>query len=156
MGEYCDSLGFDDRPDYEHLRCLMRDVFIRECHQHDKIFDWMLVKQKRKPLALKNGDRKRTRSSQLKKVARKDEIDDHEYSYEYTYVTESESDEEEEEEEEDDSNEEEEETESEEEEEDSSKCASPKKPSQSKQEASKGIIHHKEDDGVTKILKLFS
>merc|ERR1712060_100773 len=98
--EYCDSLGFDDRPDYDHLKNLMRDVFVRECHQHDLIFDWMLVQQKRKPLPLRNGDRngdrKRTRSSQLKKVARKEE---------------------------EDSNEEEEESESEEEDEDSSKCA---------------------------------
>merc|ERR1719282_381940 len=154
--EYCDSLGFDDRPDYEHLKCLMRDVFVRECHQHDMTFDWMLVKQKRKPLALRNGERKRTRSSQLKKVARKDEVDDHEYSYEYTYITDSETEEEEEEEEEEDSIEEEEESESEEDEEDSSKCVGSKKNPHAKQEASKGLIHHMVVDGVTKIFGLFS
>merc|ERR1712060_428783 len=144
--EYCDSLGFDDRPDYDHLENLMRDVFVRECHQHDLIFDWMLVQQKRKPLPLRNGDRngdrKRTRSSQLKKVARKDEVDDHEYSYEYTYETDTESEEEEEEEEEEDSNEEEEESESEEEDEDSSKCADSIGGPQNKQEASKVLTDH--------------
>merc|ERR1712113_277814 len=107
--EYCDSLGFDDRPDYEHLRCLMRDVFVRECHQHDMTFDWMLVKQKRKPLALCNSDRKRTRSIQKKVETKAETAVD---SYEYTYASYSDSEEEEEEEEEV-SNEEEEESESE-------------------------------------------
>mmetsp|Transcript_70127 Transcript_70127/g.197852 ORF Transcript_70127/g.197852 Transcript_70127/m.197852 type:complete len:428 (-) Transcript_70127:184-1467(-) len=131
--EYCDSLGFDDRPDYDHLRRLIRDVLVREGHQQDLVFDWMLAKQDRKPAALQNVESKTVGSVQVKQdeksanspkkrrtrsadeAARKDEADEDEYSYEYTYGTETAEEEEEEEDESCDDEEEESESEDEDE-----------------------------------------
>ncbi|WOL08349.1 hypothetical protein Cni_G17102 [Canna indica] len=41
---YCHSLAFDQRPDYEFLKRLFRDLFIREGYQFDFIFDWTILK----------------------------------------------------------------------------------------------------------------
>ncbi|KAK1390658.1 Protein kinase domain-containing protein [Heracleum sosnowskyi] len=41
---YCRSLRFDDKPDYSYLRRLLRDLFIREGHQFDYVFDWTILK----------------------------------------------------------------------------------------------------------------
>ncbi|KAJ7629727.1 casein kinase I [Mycena polygramma] len=38
--DYTRALRFDDKPDYEYLRNLFRDVFVREGYQYDYIFDW--------------------------------------------------------------------------------------------------------------------
>jgi len=37
---YCGGLGFEDEPDYAHLRGLLRGCFSREGYQHDLVFDW--------------------------------------------------------------------------------------------------------------------
>jgi casein kinase 1 len=37
---YCRSLRFEDRPDYAYLRRLLKDLFFREGHQYDFVFDW--------------------------------------------------------------------------------------------------------------------
>ncbi|RZC90517.1 hypothetical protein C5167_029650 [Papaver somniferum] len=41
---YCHSLTFDQRPDYGFLKRLFRDLFTREGHQFDYIFDWTILK----------------------------------------------------------------------------------------------------------------
>ncbi|KAK3164584.1 hypothetical protein QOZ80_1AG0021450 [Eleusine coracana subsp. coracana] len=41
---YCRSLRFDDMPDYQFLKRLFRDLFIREGFQFDYIFDWTILK----------------------------------------------------------------------------------------------------------------
>ncbi|KAF0930339.1 hypothetical protein E2562_032184 [Oryza meyeriana var. granulata] len=41
---YCRSLRFEDRPDYSYLKKLFRDIFTREGHQLDYIFDWTASK----------------------------------------------------------------------------------------------------------------
>ncbi|KAE8715391.1 Casein kinase I isoform delta [Hibiscus syriacus] len=41
---YCRSLRFDDKPDYSYLRCLFRELFIREGFQFDYVFDWTILK----------------------------------------------------------------------------------------------------------------
>uniref|UniRef100_A0A0D9XKK1 non-specific serine/threonine protein kinase n=1 Tax=Leersia perrieri TaxID=77586 RepID=A0A0D9XKK1_9ORYZ len=41
---YCRSLRFEDRPDYSYLKKLFRDVFTREGHQFDYVFDWTTSK----------------------------------------------------------------------------------------------------------------
>eukprot|EP01013_Petalomonas_cantuscygni_P004876 TRINITY_DN15335_c0_g1_i1.p1 TRINITY_DN15335_c0_g1~~TRINITY_DN15335_c0_g1_i1.p1 ORF type:complete len:338 (-),score=69.41 TRINITY_DN15335_c0_g1_i1:348-1361(-) len=37
---YVRSLRFEDKPDYQYLRKLFRDLFLREGYQMDYIFDW--------------------------------------------------------------------------------------------------------------------
>eukprot|EP01006_Ploeotia_vitrea_P033080 TRINITY_DN65227_c0_g1_i3.p1 TRINITY_DN65227_c0_g1~~TRINITY_DN65227_c0_g1_i3.p1 ORF type:complete len:317 (+),score=37.01 TRINITY_DN65227_c0_g1_i3:72-1022(+) len=39
---YVRSLRFEDRPDYQYLRKLFRDLFVREGFQMDYVFDWTL------------------------------------------------------------------------------------------------------------------
>ena len=36
---YCRNLRFEERPDYAYLRRTFKDLFIREGHQYDYIFD---------------------------------------------------------------------------------------------------------------------
>jgi len=41
---YARSLRFDDKPDYQYLRKLLRDLFMREGYKYDAIFDWTIVR----------------------------------------------------------------------------------------------------------------
>ncbi|KAL6597896.1 hypothetical protein ACP70R_037689 [Stipagrostis hirtigluma subsp. patula] len=41
---YCRSLRFEDVPDYQYLKRLFRDLFIREGFQFDYVFDWTILK----------------------------------------------------------------------------------------------------------------
>jgi serine/threonine protein kinase len=40
---YCRSLGFEDKPDYQYLRKLFRDLFVRMGYELDYQFDWCLL-----------------------------------------------------------------------------------------------------------------
>ena len=42
---YTRSLRFEDKPDYQYMRKLLRDLFIKEGHQMDYIFDWTNAKR---------------------------------------------------------------------------------------------------------------
>ncbi|CAA7410098.1 unnamed protein product [Spirodela intermedia] len=50
---YCHSLTFDQRPDYGFLKRLFKELFIREGHEPNYVFDWTILKynqaQKVKP-----------------------------------------------------------------------------------------------------------
>merc|ERR1712137_1102755 len=39
----CRSLRFEDRPDYAHLKRLLKDLFFREGYQYDFVFDWTIL-----------------------------------------------------------------------------------------------------------------
>ena len=41
---YCRSLRFDDRPDYQYLRQLFRNLFHRQGFTHDYLYDWNKIK----------------------------------------------------------------------------------------------------------------
>jgi len=41
---YSRSLRFDDKPDYQYLRKLLRDLFMKEGYKYDAIFDWTIVR----------------------------------------------------------------------------------------------------------------
>merc|ERR1712146_754818 len=55
---YCRSLRFEDRPDYAYLRRLLKDLFLRESHQRDFIFDWAILNYKSKHEAQSSDARK--------------------------------------------------------------------------------------------------
>lgn len=42
--QHVQSLKFDDRPNYAHLRKPFRNLFIREAFQYDHVFDWTIKK----------------------------------------------------------------------------------------------------------------
>jgi hypothetical protein len=42
---YCRNLKFEDRPDYNFLRKLFKDLFYRMGFEYDYVFDWMLQKR---------------------------------------------------------------------------------------------------------------
>jgi len=44
---YCRSLRFEDRPDYDYLRRLLRTLFNQEGYQYDFVYDWTEVKDRR-------------------------------------------------------------------------------------------------------------
>lgn len=47
--EYVRSLKYDDIPDYNYLRRMFKERFIKEGFQFDYIYDWILI-----PLKLKD------------------------------------------------------------------------------------------------------
>uniref|UniRef100_A0A914UN85 Non-specific serine/threonine protein kinase n=1 Tax=Plectus sambesii TaxID=2011161 RepID=A0A914UN85_9BILA len=42
--KYCKGLGFEEKPDYSHLRQLFRNLFHRQGFTYDYVFDWNLLK----------------------------------------------------------------------------------------------------------------
>lgn len=38
--EHVRSLRFDDRPDYDHLKRLFRELFFRKGYSYDNVYDW--------------------------------------------------------------------------------------------------------------------
>jgi serine/threonine protein kinase len=44
---YCRSLGFEDKPDYQYLRKLFRDLFVRMGYTMDYMFDWIILDMKK-------------------------------------------------------------------------------------------------------------
>ena len=40
---YCRSLRFDDKPDYQYIRRLFRDLFFRQGYAADFRFDWTVL-----------------------------------------------------------------------------------------------------------------
>lgn len=60
---YSRSMRFEDKPDYQYLRKLFRDLFVREGYQMDYVFDWTIKRiqetiQAERPLSLPQ-DKKR-------------------------------------------------------------------------------------------------
>jgi len=41
--EYCRRLRFDEKPDYTYLRRIFKELFLREGHEFDYIYDWVLI-----------------------------------------------------------------------------------------------------------------
>ncbi|KAH9761171.1 Casein kinase 1-like protein 3 [Citrus sinensis] len=60
---YCQSLTFDQRPDYGFLKRLFRDLFSREGYDFDFVFDWTILKyqQTQKTKSQCRGSYNRTR-----------------------------------------------------------------------------------------------
>merc|ERR1712151_877373 len=52
----CRNLRFEDRPDYAHLRRLLKDHFFRQAFQYDFIFDWTTFDYQKQPLKEKEED----------------------------------------------------------------------------------------------------
>jgi len=44
--QYCRVLNFDEKPDYNGLRQLYRNVFIRKRLSEDYVFDWTILNRK--------------------------------------------------------------------------------------------------------------
>ncbi|EFJ09392.1 hypothetical protein SELMODRAFT_235810 [Selaginella moellendorffii] len=42
---YCRALRFEEKPDYNYLKRLFHDLFIREGYQYDCMFDWTILKR---------------------------------------------------------------------------------------------------------------
>jgi casein kinase 1 delta/casein kinase I family protein HRR25 len=42
--KYVRNLGFDDQPNYSHLRKLFRDLFVGKGFEDDNVFDWTIKK----------------------------------------------------------------------------------------------------------------
>jgi len=38
------SLGFDDKPHYAYLRQIFHALFVRQGYDHDRVFDWTILK----------------------------------------------------------------------------------------------------------------
>jgi len=47
---YCRSLRFEDRPDYNYLKRLFKDLFWRTYTEWDFLFDWVILNSVRREL----------------------------------------------------------------------------------------------------------
>jgi len=64
---YCRCLRFDDKPDYNYLRNLLREPFIRGGYEYDYVFDWTILKfQQQMASQRKNPDQQQQNSSNKK------------------------------------------------------------------------------------------
>jgi len=64
---YCRSLDFEDKPDYAYLRKLFRDLFLREGHKYDAMFDWISLKnEENKPMNGKIEDNMETGNDKVR------------------------------------------------------------------------------------------
>jgi serine/threonine protein kinase len=43
---YCRALRFEDRPDYSHLRKMFKELLVKEGHEYDYAFDWVIMNDK--------------------------------------------------------------------------------------------------------------
>jgi len=41
--EYCKNLKFEEKPDYHYLKRMFKELFIREGHENDSVYDWVLI-----------------------------------------------------------------------------------------------------------------
>jgi serine/threonine protein kinase len=48
--EHVRSLRFDDRPDYDHLKRLFRELFFRKGYSYDNVYDWAEREETRPPV----------------------------------------------------------------------------------------------------------
>ena len=66
---YTRSLRFDDKPDYQYLRKIFRDLFVREGFQYDYVFDWTVYKYQKNAQAIAaagNGQQKSQKEEEEK------------------------------------------------------------------------------------------
>ncbi|EES00938.1 casein kinase I [Sorghum bicolor] len=49
---HCRALRFDDAPDYQYLKKMFRDLFIREGFQFDYVFDWTILKYQQSQMTI--------------------------------------------------------------------------------------------------------
>jgi serine/threonine protein kinase len=67
--QYCRSLRFTDKPDYDYLVKLFRDLFQRKGYKYDGIFDWMkdpseITSESTEPLKVSGSNNNNTPTSQ--------------------------------------------------------------------------------------------
>jgi hypothetical protein len=55
--EHVRSLRFDDRPDYDHLKRLFRELFFRKGYSYDNVYDWA-EREETRPLVEPPSDEK--------------------------------------------------------------------------------------------------
>lgn len=46
---YCRSIGFEDKPDYQYLRQMFRQLFVSKHYVMDFVYDWVLMKRQSAP-----------------------------------------------------------------------------------------------------------
>jgi len=42
--KYCHNLGFEEKPNYDYVRKLFKDLFFRKGYDYDYKYDWVLLK----------------------------------------------------------------------------------------------------------------
>jgi len=45
---YCRNLKFEDKPDYNYLRTLLKDLFVKSGYEMDYQYDWNILARKKK------------------------------------------------------------------------------------------------------------
>lgn len=46
--QYCRNLKFEERPDYNYMRKIFKDLMYKRGHDYDYQYDWVLKKQGKK------------------------------------------------------------------------------------------------------------
>ena len=54
--EHVRSLRFDDRPDYDYLKRLFRELFFRKGFSYDNMFDWEILALHSQPRSIKSNN----------------------------------------------------------------------------------------------------
>jgi casein kinase I family protein HRR25 len=78
--DYARALEFDQKPDYEYLRKIFRDLSVREGYQYDSSFDWNVVSEAKENCEEVNPCRAVGRRGTIRK-AKEPESSDRRYNF---------------------------------------------------------------------------
>jgi hypothetical protein len=46
--DYCREIKFEEKPDYNYLRRILKDLFNRNGYEYDYVYDWNIQEKQRK------------------------------------------------------------------------------------------------------------
>jgi len=53
--DYCREIKFEEKPDYNHLRRILKDLFNRNGYEYDYVYDWNLLDREKKKSRMQSG-----------------------------------------------------------------------------------------------------
>jgi hypothetical protein len=54
--QYCRNIVFDEEPNYDYLKRLFKELYVKCCFDHDYIFDWTIQRYRLDLPEEANGD----------------------------------------------------------------------------------------------------
>lgn len=53
--DYCRDIKFEEKPDYNYLRRILKDLFNRNGYEYDYVYDWNLIEKEKRKKRMQSG-----------------------------------------------------------------------------------------------------
>ena len=53
--DYCRDIKFEEKPDYNYLRRILKDLFNRNGYEYDYVYDWNIIDKDKKKKRMQSG-----------------------------------------------------------------------------------------------------